>query len=216
MRKNPSLSLIFVSRYWISIVTKNVPKFFKNIFASIYTKNLSDNFFFAVTFIGLIIFTLADISTLKYFSSLWFLFRISILVIRNNREVISSVKCNSSQPRFQRQINDFSTLWINVETMLIRLRKWNNIRRRFFNVAQRWYNVRPRHWNNVKTTLRKVETTSKQRCTTLIQRCISVVLTCPQRFWNYIETIRAIDYGFINRLIIFILLSETIFFTTCF
>ena len=61
-----------------------------------------------------------------------------------------------SQPTFQRRINVVSTLWINVEIMLIRRWKWNKIRHWIFNVAQRWYNI----------SARDVETMSKQRYTT--------------------------------------------------
>ena len=48
--------------------TKHVREFFKNMVARIYTENLFDKIFFAITFIGLIVFTLAYISTLKYFA----------------------------------------------------------------------------------------------------------------------------------------------------
>ena len=120
----------------------------------------------------------------------------------------------TNQPTFQHQINIASTLRINVETTLIPRWKWNKIRRRFFNVAHLWYNVGAWRSNNFEGTMQSVETTSKQRCTTLKQGCINIVLTKPQRCWNYIETNRAIEYGFINRLIIFILLNERIFLTT--
>ena len=103
-------------------------------------------------------------------------------------------------------------LWISVEIALIWRWKWNKIWRRFFNVAQRWYSVGSLRWNNVETTLHNVDTTSKQPCATLIQRCINIVLTSPQRCWNYIETNRAIEYGFVNRSISFTVLNETIFF----
>ena len=69
----------------------------------------------------------------------------------------------SAQPTFQRRINVVSTLWINVEIMLIRRWKWNKIRRQIFNVTQRWYNVSARRWNNVKTTLHNVVSTLIQR-----------------------------------------------------
>ena len=46
-----------------------------------------------------------------------------------------------------------------------------------------------------------------QCCTTLIQRCINIVSTQPQCCENCIETNHSIEYGFVNRLIIFILVN---------
>ena len=46
----------FLSRYWISIVTKHAREFHKNMFVRIYTENLSDKFFFAVRFFSMILF----------------------------------------------------------------------------------------------------------------------------------------------------------------
>ena len=72
----------------------------------------------------------------------------------------------NKQPTSQRRITVVSTLWINIQIMLIRLWKWYKIRRRIFNVAQRWKNVGVRHGNKVETTL--------------IQLYLDVVSACPQ------------------------------------
>ena len=96
----------------------------------------------------------------------------------------------------QRCFNVVDQRWNNVDLTL----KMKKIRRRFLN-----HNVD-------KTSHPDVEITSKQRCITLYQCCFNVASRC----WNHMETNRTIDYGFINRLIIFIHLSETIFFTICY
>ena len=92
-----------------------------------------------------------------------------------------------SQPTFQRRINVFSTLWINVEITLIQHWKWNKIRRRIFNVAQRWYNISALHWNNFKTTLHTIETTLCNVGTTLIQLCFNLVSTLVKAILNPIR-----------------------------
>ena len=89
-------------------------------------------------------------------------------------------------------------------TLLMLHWKWNKIRHRFFNVAQRLFNVAPRRWNNVETMLRNIDTT-------LYQHCFNVASTWLKLYRN-----QPIHYGFINRLIIFILFSEIIFFTICY
>ena len=74
---------------------------------------------------------------------------------------------------------------------------------------QRCFNVVDQRWNNVDPTL-KLKQNPKwffQRCTTLIQRCINIVSTQPQCCENCIETNHSIEYGFVNRLIIFILVN---------
>ena len=122
----------------------------------------------------------------------------------------------SAQPTFQRRINVVSTLWINVEIMLIRRWKWNKIRRRIFNVAQRWYNVSARRWNNVETTLHNVETTLHNVGTTLIQRCFNLASTLVKPILNPIGLVMIVDCEIVeymlNTWIVFILLNEKTFF----
>ena len=86
-------------------------------------------------------------------------------VIDTTTEILKDI----TQAIFQRRINVVLTLWINVETTLIRRWNWNKTRRWFINVVQRLYNVGLRRWNNFKTMFHNVETTSKQRCITLKQ-----------------------------------------------
>ena len=78
-------------------------------------------------------------------------------------------KKHETQPTIQRRMNLVSTLWINVEITLIRRWKWNKIQRYFQNPTF------------LKSNL-----------------IINIILT-PQRYWNYIETNRAIEYGSVNR-----------------
>lgn len=82
----------------------------------------------------------------------------------------------NKQPTSQRRITVVSTLWINGETTLIRLWKWNKIQNRIFRVAQNWYNVAVQRWSNVKSTLHNVNATVFQRCAISFQRCYNITL----------------------------------------
>ena len=115
-----------------------------------------------------------------------------------------SIECLfSSQPTFQRWINDVSTLWINLEITLIRRWKCNKIRRRIFNVTQRWYNVGSR--------LKERENNVAQRW---YKSCINlnVRLNAVSTSVKAILTDRASDdHRFVNRTV-FILLNEKNYF----
>ena len=107
----------------------------------------------------------------------------------------------SSQPKFHCRINVVLTLWINVETTLIRRSKWKKIQRRIFNAAQRWYNAVTRKWYNVEITLHNVETTFCNVVLTFLEPSVKVSI---ESSWA------SDDYGFVTRSMVLILLSEKI------
>ena len=114
-----------------------------------------------------------------------------------NRHNVVNFSFWNYQPIFQHRINIVSTFWINVEM------KQNPTSdfQRCITLIQPQYPTLNQHQNNV------------------VQRRYNVVSTLFKRSLNarenYIESNRTSDdYGFINRLIIFILLNDKIFLLT--
>ena len=107
----------------------------------------------------------------------------------NQKQVMRylQIKSMGNNPAdISKSVKVVSTLWMNVEIMLIRRWKWNKIRRRIFNVAQRWYNVSVRRWNNVETTLHNVGTA-------LIQHCFNLASTLVKAILNPIGLVMILD-----------------------
>ena len=114
-----------------------------------------------------------------------------------------------TQPTFQRRNDVISTLWISVKITLIRRWKWNKTRRHIISITQRWYSVGVRCWNNIETTLYNV-------VSTFFQCWYNIISILFQPGLSYIVTnLAGNKYGFVDRLISFILINGKIFFTVC-